>query len=677
MKNVEILAFALMPALVISCSREAGEASSVLVSDGEILCLQTESRTALDGGSDGSWPVVWTETDVVEVYSPEGDAHSSYTLVSGQETAEAVFSSPNPVAGTSRMAVYPADACLGCTGGNVRVNLGSLAHQTYSSGLSDPATVVEDLPLWASEDPQTPGTFRFNNICAAFLLQLNDYQNSRIRISSVEIRSASKSLTGIAIVNPACGVVGIEDSADNKSIKVVADTPVPIAPATLSLEKATDCFLIFVPAGTYPAGDLTFVLTDELGRVFSKTISGSVTLLPGEVKRMRQLQFTLYYGTANCIVVEPGSAAEVNALPYYSFDPLYAYENNRIKTSSGTDYFVPDAEVEVLWELAEGAGSFSPGTVLANCSYTDGIISLTAGNSKGNALVAIKNEAGTILWSFHIWVTDTPKEQSYTNISGGVFLDRNLGATTADERCSKSSNPQRLDVMGLYYQHGRKDPFACSLSSWNTVISSSESTNVERGNIAYSIQHPDVRLLNAEAKYQWYKYGECYSFWGSSTNLGNTMATITANCETEADCPKTVYDPCPAGYKVPEAKYMNYNLKDTQKAVLSSDGFDVLYDGINTAYWPANGYMCQNTDTITASSPSGRRGTVACYWTCGGNLNYSTRLFATSSAYTLQNSESNGRAAAAGVRCLKIPRLQGTTLDSTSNIENPEDENFD
>ena len=501
MKKIQLFPLILISGLVLSCTKEATTDTTEQhenTSD-NIICYYQSSKTELGDEVSGAYPILWSSLDEIMVFSQDGAASSLYTLSSQDEKGVGTFVSSEPVKGSGRSAVYPADAFLGYSqDGSLRVDLSGLNSQSYSSGLSD-KPAVGCYPLWAVEDSQENGKFAFNGICGCFVLQLNDYQGFDVKISSVEIKSASKSLSGIFRVNPSTGSITAEDSQTKSGIKLTSDNAIPISGQTPVLGGATECFLIAIPAGTYPAGDLSFVITDDQGRVFSKTISSEVELTPGKVKKMAKLQLTLFYGKANCAIVEPGSTISVNAEPYYSFNPLYGYENNRVMTSAGTKYYDDNAEAVPIWELAEGAGAFSEGSVLSSCQYSDGIIKVSAGSKRGNALVALKDESGKILWSFHIWVTDTPADQAYTNIKGGVFMDRNLGATNLT-RCNTGKTS--LDVMGLYYQHGRKDPFACSLSKWDSVLSESETVSENNGTIAYTIQHPQVRIINTVAKYQ-------------------------------------------------------------------------------------------------------------------------------------------------------------------------------
>jgi len=95
-------------------------------------------------------------------------------------------------------------------------------------------------------------------------------------------------------------------------------------------------------------------------------------------------------------------------------------------------------------------------------------VNANSNSATGNAVIAVysgANQTGDILWSWHIWVTnydpDVPSAGDTCivhNLAGVnyVFMDRNLGATTATVSISTT--------MGLLYQWGRKDPFTGSSS---------------------------------------------------------------------------------------------------------------------------------------------------------------------------------------------------------------------
>ena len=55
----------------------------------------------------------------------------------------------------------------------------------------------------------------------------------------------------------------------------------------------------------------------------------------------------------------------------------------------------------------------------------------TASDGKGNAVIAGLNDEGTVVWVWHIWLTDMPSTNDFGN--GSELMDRNLGAISAKE----------------------------------------------------------------------------------------------------------------------------------------------------------------------------------------------------------------------------------------------------
>lgn len=149
---------------------------------------------------------------------------------------------------------------------------------------------------------------------------------------------------------------------------------------------------------------------------------------------------------------------------------------------------------------------------------------------KGNALIAVADSEGTVLWSWHIWLTDKPEDQVYNN-GAGIMMDRNLGAVSA----SKGD----VGALGLLYQWGRKDPFLNSSSISESVVAKSTlawpgpvvSSKIT-GTIEYATANPTQFIAANDDNYDWmYK------------SLDYSSARWWAK--------KTIYDPCPPGYHIP------------------------------------------------------------------------------------------------------------------------------
>ena len=226
-------------------------------------------------------------------------------------------------------------------------------------------------------------------------------------------------------------------------------------------------------------------------------------------------------GTANSYIVSKAGL--------YKFTP----------TKGNSDESVGSiASAEVLWESFGTDVTPNVGDLVKNVKYADGIISFETPSEykEGNAVIAAKDASGNILWSWHIWLTDQPEGQVYYN-NAGTMMDRNLGATSA--------TPGDVGALGLLYQWGRKDPFlgaalkqvsyeAKSTITWPTLVDSDSNT----GTISYATANPTVFI----------------TFENHDWHYASVNAT-SSDRWTESDKPKSVYDPCPQGWRVPDGGY--------------------------------------------------------------------------------------------------------------------------
>ncbi len=327
-------------------------------------------------------------------------------------------------------------------------------------------------------------------------------------------------------------------------------------------------------------------------------------------------------GTANCYIV-PKSGI-------YSFDATY-------KGNSTTEEVGEIASAEVLWESYGTLDAINAGDLISDVTVTGSEISFKAGGRKGNALIAAMDAEGNILWSWHIWLTDKPAEQVYLN-GTGTALDRNLGAISASKNAGAMT-------YGLLYQWGRKDPFvgvgatsgtvmAATTSAW-TKTASSETIGTD----SYANAHPTefITASFSSGKYSWLWKSDSKRWKGS-------------------DGSKTVNDPCPPGYRIPEGGTTNKFFKDTfasQTALPTFEGgYDFGTDGTGhmaltedpSCWYPATGFISTG-GTIQASGNSGD------YW-----LNYDSggyeSIFTFDSA-NVKPQMSNCGAYGFTVRCVK------------------------
>ena len=224
-------------------------------------------------------------------------------------------------------------------------------------------------------------------------------------------------------------------------------------------------------------------------------------------------------------VTDLSSAGNANC---YLVDKKGRYKINAVKGNSN-ESVGEVSSVDLLWDdYIEKEGLDNAGNIgiVSNFGYRDGYIFFQTFGKAGNAVIAAKDSEGSILWSWHIWcVSSMPADQYYAN-NAGAMMDRNLGATSA-----KIGDIQSL---GLLYQWGRKDPFINSvyrdsgLAAGLQYLFSSVDSDGDTGTIEYAVAHPMTFITNRN---DW-----LYSSSGTSPRWSEE---------------KTIYDPCPSGYRVP------------------------------------------------------------------------------------------------------------------------------
>ena len=271
-------------------------------------------------------------------------------------------------------------------------------------------------------------------------------------------------------------------------------------------------------------------------------------------------------GNANCYIVSAAGS----------------YKFRTVKGNSSTSVGSVSS-AEVLWESLGTDITPSVGGIVKNAVYSDGYITFQTANTfkEGNTVIAAKDASGEILWSWHIWFTDAPKGQEYYN-NAGTMMDRNLGATSA--------TPGDVGALGLLYQWGRKDPFlgsssissstlARSTGTWPSVVESNSST----GTMKYATSHPTTFITGNDSNKDWYYTG--------NESTDNTRWTTS---ETS----KSIYDPCPVGWRVPDggsngvwskAKIktgQSLSYDDTNEGI----NFSGMFGSASTIWYPASGF---------------------------------------------------------------------------------------
>lgn len=309
-------------------------------------------------------------------------------------------------------------------------------------------------------------------------------------------------------------------------------------------------------------------------------------------------------GTANCYLVSEAGD--------YKFKAVVGNTDGNVGNVKS---------VEVLWESFGTDVMPEVGSLIDSVSYRNGYVRFSTPETfaNGNAVIAVKNSKGNILWSWHIWCSEEGwQEQVYLN-DAGTMMDRNLGATSA--------TPGNVGALGLLYQWGRKDPFLGSSSIDSSVQA------VSTGNWKVS----STRITNALA---FLNPTTFFSGWDNYLPDANWQSK------------KTAYDPCPAGWRVPDGGE-NGIWKTAGFATTSFDGTNLgISFGISspeTTWYPASGYLNGGVGVLDYSGLGGYYWSVTPY---SNNYAYSLYFYdggGVDPTYNYYNYRSTGRS----VRCQK------------------------
>lgn len=263
--------------------------------------------------------------------------------------------------------------------------------------------------------------------------------------------------------------------------------------------------------------------------------------------------------------------------------------------------------------------TFVPGNAVIAVFAEEGVTydSITADENK------VINNA-TLLWSWTIWAADGyDPEATAVNADGNVFMDRNLGAVISGLGTTGSYEP--AGAVGNYYQWGRKDPFPaisdyghfwpCQYSNtlfgtptytpvkamqingqsskknldgqmfgyrtksdgsfdidkaWNLIARndiSSDKTTKNGVYVSYAVAYPYKYIIN-----------NSNSFGGWRTWINGDDASYKSFWG-DADHQKTLFDPCPAGWRVSSKEEAEKFLAVAVNATMADNKVGYEYQG--------------------------------------------------------------------------------------------------
>lgn len=424
----------------------------------------------------------------------------------------------------------------------------------------------------------------------------------------------------------------------------------------------------------YPGGDVSGDYNIRRGNVYKMEVSiaGDGTDVDNRVEVVTPppppiIIVHQYADPANCYVVKPGEEIVIG----------YRMGADGKKNAYTSGAAVADAVI--VWQTKEnGALALGQQTEVFTFSHDDELdddLLTVKTAAEGNALVAVRDASGTILWSWHIWVTDYDPETQGVEYNGNVWMDRSLGALARDRGQSRTE--------GWLYQWGRKDPFppidwleileegsinhaimlydgnGAPLPDVDTSPGDSQVAKMPVGtetvsNLEYSISHPLTFIYNDDAS-ESNTATHCIHWISSVQESDMIISNLWAASS------KTVYDPCPAGWSVAYTNFFSNDppkhnsLTYTASAItnLGADNPQERGDYLNvldnqTLWFPFQGYR-----RCTKSGATVNCGDVAVFWTSNNqdaNRTWAMKFRAADLRTMVTYPRSNGLC----VRCVKM-----------------------
>ncbi|MDY3103413.1 MAG: fimbrillin family protein [Prevotella sp.] len=267
----------------------------------------------------------------------------------------------------------------------------------------------------------------------------------------------------------------------------------------------------------------------------------------------------------------------------------------------------------------------------------------------GNAVIAV-TQGGTVVWSWHLWfapqdVLKTTEVTNFQNVKYN-FTNETLGWKYTSWYCTTYSSPRSVRVKveqtvansgtkqtGVFtvtqnngsvrqgystlYQFGRKDAFPGTDALAQGSYSFDNTTGGR--SIGYAIQHPENMFFYAKTDSHYYDW--CNATYDNLWSADNTVESYNDNAVI-----KTIYDPSPAGFKMPASKAFTGFTTNGQSIGPKNVSGDWDY-GWNfnnkisspdaTVYFPASGYR-NNDDGLLKYV-----GSIGYYWSAVPSNTYS------------------------------------------------------
>lgn len=355
-------------------------------------------------------------------------------------------------------------------------------------------------------------------------------------------------------------------------------------------------------------------------------------------------------GTSNCYLIDK--------VGYYKFKATVAGNGKVPASQTAMSSTLAPASVSVLWcTYNTDTAPANNDALITGVALEDGYVTFNTTNLaslvEGNAVIAAYDAASKIIWSWHIWLTDTPSD---ITIGSDKWIDRNVGAL--EPSTFKTTDPL---AAGMFFQWGRKDPFRGPYTLQEPADGGPD--------IATTGTWPDPELISegkggiensiANPQQVWYVSGSSHNnkdwIWGIQYDdlWGAGACASTSDLSAFSKTEKSMFDPCPLGYCVPTS--LQFNTAGTTLGIAKADITKANGDETPTIYGIGNStfYLVYAGGLIYNTGKIG--GPIGQYSWYGTSCTNGVNQLCSRSHTTAFNwgGAGSGRSAGYSIRCVK------------------------
>ena len=438
-----------------------------------------------------------------------------------------------------------------------------------------------------------------------------------------------------------------------KTADPVTDHNLANAKGKAAIENTANCYVISAP-GTY-----------RIPLVYGNAIEGGTT------------NASAYTSSKSCIV-----GGEEFVLQEFLDHNDHKITSPYINVQNSGDQAT---KAEVIWEDCKDIVTAPAVTGSGADSYLTFTIK-KENLQNGNAIVAVTNTDGKVMWSWHLWFTpkSSLKTIPFTSVGSTYnFMTDNLGwkytkwtgglkrevvvkieqqAETGEKKTATITLKQAAgnnvrEGYGNLYQWGRKDPLPGTNNFYpNTAPnigykfndgyatvgdSHAEYTNpanvqrMEKRTIGLGIREPGIMLPKVGGGKLSWTNRQYINLWSADNDKMYESETPIKNGV------KTIYDPSPVGFKVPDA----YAFKDLSKGgAVWENGYTLKVDNDKDIYFQAGGYRDGRDGILKGVGVGG----YAMYWASAalihgtGGPGFAFRALMTSGKFSMPITDPEG-----------------------------------